>query len=48
MSIAIDHVLDGMPDPAHLHKLDLDGQVTIMVGDRQLFAFAATDLNPSS
>ena len=43
MSIAIDQVLEGMPDPAHLHRIDVDNQVVIMVGSQALFCFAAGD-----
>src|SRR5664280_2096462 len=43
MSIAVVQVLEGMPDPAHLHRVDVDGQVVIMVGSRVLFRFAASD-----
>jgi hypothetical protein len=44
MSIAVGQVLEGMPDPAHLHRIDIDDQVVIMVGSRVLFCFAATDI----
>ena len=43
MSIAVGQVLEGMPDPAHLHRVDVDDQVVIMVGSRVLFCFAASD-----
>jgi hypothetical protein len=43
MSIAVGQVLEGMPDPAHLHRVDIDDQVVIMVGSRVLFCFAAAD-----
>ena len=43
MSVAVAQVLEGMPDPAHLRKIDSDGQSVIMVGDRALFCFATTD-----
>ena len=43
MSIAIDQVLEGMPDAAHLHGIDVDDQVVIMVGSQSLFCFAAGD-----
>ena len=43
MSIAIDQVLEGMPDPAHLHRIDVDNQIVIMVGSQALFCFAAGD-----
>jgi len=43
MSIAVGQVLEGMPDPAHLHRIDIDDQVVIMVGNRVVFCFAATD-----
>ena len=32
MSIAVGQVLEGMRDPAHLHRMDVDDQVVIMVG----------------
>ena len=44
MSIAVSQVLEGMPDPAHLHRIDIDDQTVIMVGSRMLFRFAATDV----
>jgi hypothetical protein len=44
MSIAVMQVLEGMPRPEHLHKIDIDGEVVIMVGARVLFCFPATDL----
>ena len=44
MSVAAAQVLEGMPEPAHLHRVDSDGQTVIMVGDRVLFCFAATDI----
>ncbi len=44
MSVAVAQVLEGMPDPEHLHKIDIDDQVVIMVGSRVLFCFLATDL----
>jgi hypothetical protein len=44
MSIAVMQVLEGMPRPEHLHKIDIDDQVVIMVGARVLFCFPATDL----
>jgi hypothetical protein len=44
MSIAVAQVLEGMPDPEHLHKIDFGNQVVIMVGARVLFCFPATDL----
>ena len=43
MSIAVSQVLEGMPDPADLHRIDADGQVVIMVGARVLFSYGATD-----
>jgi len=43
VSIAVGQVLEGMPDPAHLHRIDVDDRVVIMVGSRVLFCFAATD-----
>ena len=43
MSIAVGQVLAGMSDPAHLHRIDIDDQVVIMIGSRVLFSFAATD-----
>ena len=44
MSVAVAQVLEGMPDPEHLHKIDIADQVVIMVGSRVLFCFPATDL----
>src|SRR5450755_2315495 len=43
MSIAVGQVLEGMPDPTHLHRIDVDDQVVIMVGSRALFCFPAAD-----
>ena len=43
MPVAVAQVLEGMPDPAHLRKIDSDGQSVIMVGDRALFCFATND-----
>ncbi|HYO86018.1 MAG TPA: hypothetical protein VES01_06125, partial [Dermatophilaceae bacterium] len=43
MSIAVAQTLEGMADPAHLHRIDTDDQVVIMVGSRMLFCYAATD-----
>ena len=44
MSVAVAQVLEGMPEPAHLHKIDIGDQVVLMVGARVLFCFAAADL----
>jgi hypothetical protein len=44
MSIAVAEVLEGLPDPSHLHKIDVDDQVVIMVGARVVFCFPAADL----
>jgi hypothetical protein len=44
MSVAVAQVLDGMPDPSHLHKIDIDGQTVIMLGERVLFSFAVSDI----
>lgn len=43
MSIAVGQVLEGMADPAYLHRIDIDDQIVIMVGSRALFCFAAAD-----
>ena len=43
MSITVGQVLEGMPDPCHLHRIDSDDQIVIMVGSRVLFCFAAAD-----
>ena len=43
MSVAVAQVLEGVPDPAHLHRVDDGDQVMIMVGSRVLFEFAAAD-----
>ncbi|HYO86025.1 MAG TPA: hypothetical protein VES01_06165 [Dermatophilaceae bacterium] len=43
MSIAVAQTLEGMADPAHLHRVDTDDQVVIMLGSRMLFCYAATD-----
>src|SRR5664279_669330 len=44
MSVAVTQVLDGMPDPSHLHKIDIDGQTVIMLGEQVLFSFAVSDI----
>jgi len=44
VSVAVEMILEGMPDPGHLHKIDAGDQVVIMVGQRVLFAFPAADL----
>ena len=44
MSVAVEMILEGMPEPGHLHKIDVGDQVVIMVGQRVLFAFPAADL----
>jgi hypothetical protein len=43
MSVVVEQMFEGMPDPAHLHKIDADGRVVIMVGDRLVFEYDATD-----
>lgn len=43
MSIAVDQVLDGMPDPSHLHRVEDHDQVMILLGSRVLFEFATSD-----
>src|ERR1017187_123916 len=43
MSAAVAAILDGMPDPRDLHRLDSDGQVMIFAGPMLLFLFAEDD-----
>ena len=43
MSAAVAAILDGMPDPRDLHRLDSDGQVMIFAGPMLLFRFAEDD-----
>jgi hypothetical protein len=43
MSIAVGQILEGMPDPIHLHRIAVDDQVVIMIGSRALFCFPAAD-----
>jgi hypothetical protein len=43
MSVVVAQVLDGMPDPAHLHKIEIDDRVVIMVGERVLFDYPTGD-----
>lgn len=43
MSTAVDLMLDGMPDPTQLHKIDIGDQVVIMVGSRVVFAYNPAD-----
>jgi hypothetical protein len=44
VSVAVEMILEGMPNPGHLRKIDVDDQTVIMVGQRTLFAFPAADL----
>jgi len=43
VSVAVGEVLEGLPDPAHLHRVEDGGPVMILVGNRVLFEFAADD-----
>ena len=43
MPAAVAAILDGMPDPRDLHRLDGDGQVMIFAGPMLLFRFAEDD-----
>ena len=43
MPAAAAAILDGMPDPRDLHRLDSDGQVMIFAGPLQLFRYAEDD-----
>jgi hypothetical protein len=43
MSVAVEQIFEGMPSPAHLRRIDTSGRVVIMVGDRVVFEYEATD-----
>jgi hypothetical protein len=41
--VAVEQIFEGMPDPAHLRRIDTDDRVMIMVGDRLVFEYQAAD-----
>src|ERR1035441_1977998 len=43
MPVAAAAILDGMPDPRDLHRLDAGGETVIFAGSRQLFRFGEDD-----
>src|ERR1019366_2605386 len=43
MPVAAAAILDGMPDPRDLHRLDAGGETGIFAGSRQLFRFGEDD-----
>ena len=43
MPVVVEQIFEGMPDPVQLRRVDVDGQVMIMVGDRLVFAYDAAD-----
>jgi hypothetical protein len=43
MSVAVEQIFEGMPDPAHLRRIDTGGHVMIMVGDRLVFEYDGAD-----
>src|SRR5271170_4655844 len=43
MSAAVSAILDGMPSPRDLHRLDTGGETVIFAGSVQLFRFAEDD-----
>jgi hypothetical protein len=43
MSTAAAAILEGMPDPRDLHRIDTGGETVILAGSAELFRFAADD-----
>ena len=43
MSVAAAAILEGMPDPRDLHRLDTGGETVIFAGTAELFRFAEDD-----
>ena len=43
MSVAAAAILEGMPDPRDLHRIDTGGETVILAGSAELFRFAADD-----
>ena len=43
MSTAVAAILEGMPDPRDLHRLDTGGETVIFAGTAELFRFAEDD-----
>jgi hypothetical protein len=43
MSVGVEQMFEGMPDPTDLRKINTDGRVVIMVGSRVVFTYDAAD-----